>query len=71
MTLAILCTRLNRSNIRIYFKRKSLITQHVNAGQFYLPNNLFNVYLVSTYYNFSLKLISLKHIKNGCVVLRK
>jgi len=29
------------SNIRIYFKRKSLIKQHVNAGQFYLPNKLF------------------------------
>jgi len=24
MTVAILCTRWNRSNIRIYFKRKSL-----------------------------------------------
>jgi len=30
MTVAILCTRLNRSNIRINFERKSLITQHVN-----------------------------------------
>jgi len=41
MTVAILCTKLNRSNIRIQFERKTLITQHVNAGQFYLPNKLF------------------------------
>jgi len=41
MTVAILCIRLNKSNIKIYFKRKSVTTQHVNAGQIYLPNKLF------------------------------
>jgi len=30
MTVAILCTRLNRSKIRINFERKRLITQHVD-----------------------------------------
>ena len=30
-----------------------------------------HVYVVTIYYNFSLKMISLKHIKNGCVVLQK
>jgi len=38
MSVASLYTRLNRSIIRIYLNRKGLITQHVNAGQFYLPN---------------------------------
>jgi len=33
--------------------------------------NSLNVYLVTIYYNFSLKRISLKHIKNGGAVLRK
>jgi len=33
--------------------------------------NSLNVYLVTIYYNFSLKMISLKHIKNGGAVLRK
>jgi len=36
--------------------------------------NCFSVYVVTTYYyyyNFILKMISLEHIKNGCVVLRK
>ena len=35
------------------------------------PWYCFNVYVVTIYYNFSLKIISLKHIKNGCVILRK
>jgi len=30
----------------------------------------FNVYFVTKYYNFSLKKISLNHIKNVCVVLK-
>jgi len=29
------------------------------------------VYFDTTYFNFSLKMTSLNHIKNGCVVLRK
>jgi len=30
MAVAILCTRWNRSNIRIYFEQNILITRHVN-----------------------------------------
>ena len=31
--------------------------------------NCFNVYFVTTYYNFSLKMISLKHIKNVSLII--
>jgi len=45
--------------------------QHVNEVSSTYQIYRFNVYVVTIYYNFSLKVFSLKHIKNGCVVLRK
>jgi len=45
--------------------------QQVNEVSSTYQINCFNVYFVTTYYNFSLKMISLEHIKNGCLVLRK
>jgi len=51
MTVAILFTRLNRSNIRIYVNEVS------STYQIYC----FNVYFVTTYFNFSLK----KYVKVG------
>jgi len=45
--------------------------QHVNDVSSAYQIYCFNVYFVTIYYNFSLKMISLKHIKNGCVVLQK
>jgi len=65
MTVAILCTRLNMSNIRIYFWRKSLITHHVNEVSSTYQIFCLNVYVLTTYYNFSLIMISLKHIKTA------
>jgi len=43
----------------------------VNEVSFTYQIYCFNVYVVTIYYNFSLKMVSLKHIKNGCAVLRK
>jgi len=51
MTVAIMCTRLNRSNIRINFERKSLITQHVNEVTSTYQISCFNVYVITTFYN--------------------
>jgi len=63
MTVAILCTRRNRSKIRIYFERNVLIMPYVNEVSCTYQIYVFNVNVITTYYKLSLKNISLSTLK--------